>query len=787
MCKKIETTINHAIARNAQMHAESLAQNFQEKLLEARNQLSILAAGEISKTEMLKRLRVRNSSDHITYREIAFNSSEADERYVFIYDDGAFIDLPAKNYNNGYNSPFQAIESETEQGAVKISEPLEVSYNLVQSGDKWRDISFQVVRLSTTLFNDDGTPKGILMISVDLKDFRNILSYASVTNTHLSEDDTLTITNRSFFFDYYGWIIFQSEDPHKKNTEILDLRSDDVRAGLKGDIGRRGYSAAFRPQAQNAIYQEMLENIKNGRSGYLSLPNGDEGLSIGQAHAESISFAPVSFQRGHDGSMEIIGGIALLDTSFLSMQAYSGIISIFASLLLLALILISASLWWIGNRTSRNIKKMTEQLSERNSRSSSEPLSLPLLPQEFSVLCEQINTVLSELRRAKAESATQIAAINARKLNEPAENLPNPEELSKDILVGHSPAMLALKQQITTIANVEGDVLIVGETGTGKELVSQAIHAASDRASKPFISINCGALDENLLMDTLFGHVKGAFTEAKNSRRGAFIAAEGGTLLLDEIGNATPKVQQALLRALSIRKIRPLGSDQDLDFSARIIAATNANLRNDSKDNSFRNDLYFRLSVFSIQTPPLRERKMDIPALVVHFISSIADPEGKDASLPLISRGALEKLMQYDWPGNVRELKNVITRALAFCQKDIIQANDILLDAEGEKRPLSEAVRPTPLSTPEDTPKTMEKLLEQLNERQQTILPAILKRGEITRQEYQDLSADPISMRTAQYDLQQLVNLGLVRKEGRGPFIRYIVENLSPSAQTARI
>lgn len=147
--------------------------------------------------------------------------------------------------------------------------------------------------------------------------------------------------------------------------------------------------------------------------------------------------------------------------------------------------------------------------------------------------------------------------------------------------------MQALYGQIRKASQVLADVLIVGETGTGKELVSQAIHCLSPRADGPFITINCGALDETLLMDTLFGHVKGAFTEARQARKGAFLAAEGGTLMLDEVGNATPKVQQALLRALSTRSIRPLGSDHDVAFDTRIIAATNAELHGDASTSLF--------------------------------------------------------------------------------------------------------------------------------------------------------------------------------------------------------
>ena len=193
-------------------------------------------------------------------------------------------------------------------------------------------------------------------------------------------------------------------------------------------------------------------------------------------------------------------------------------------------------------------------------------------------------------------------------------------------IVGGSQAVGSLRQQIHKASRVLADVLIVGETGTGKELTAEAIHSVSHRAKGPFISINCGALDENLLMDALFGHVKGAFSDAQSDRKGAFVAASGGTLHLDEIGNASPKVQQALLRALSVRRIRPLGSDQDIAFDARIIAATNVDLLHLAVTGEFREDLYYRLAVITINTPSLRERKEDVPVLINYFLGGKHDP-----------------------------------------------------------------------------------------------------------------------------------------------------------------
>jgi DNA-binding NtrC family response regulator len=356
---------------------------------------------------------------------------------------------------------------------------------------------------------------------------------------------------------------------------------------------------------------------------------------------------------------------------------------------------------------------------------------------------------------------------------------------------GGSQAVASLRQQIHKASRVLADVLIIGETGTGKELTAEAIHSVSHRANGPFISINCGALDENLLMDALFGHVKGAFSDAQTDRQGAFLAASGGTLHLDEIGNASPKVQQALLRALSVRRIRPLGSDKDIAFDARIIAATNVDLLQLSLTSNFREDLFYRLAVITINTPPLRERKEDILVLVKYFLEENVALSG----LPPvgISRGALEKMMNYDWPGNIRELKNCITRSLAFADGDILLAEHILFDERSGESPISSTgmkrseARQLPTSGPTPTPLVptdfdLDPQLDfavELNHRQRKAWPAIMKNGVISRGEYQMAVGEAISVRTAQYDLHDFVAKGLLEKTGSGPASRYLVKRSS--------
>jgi two-component system, NtrC family, response regulator PilR len=241
-------------------------------------------------------------------------------------------------------------------------------------------------------------------------------------------------------------------------------------------------------------------------------------------------------------------------------------------------------------------------------------------------------------------------------------------------IVGTSGKMNAIFQMIETVAEVQSTVLVTGESGTGKELVARAIHDLSPRAEKPFISINCGAFTETLLESELFGYVKGAFTGANSNRKGLFEAAHSGTIFLDEIGEMSPAMQVKLLRVLQERRVRPVGAHDELLVDARVIAATNRDLKQMTDEGTFREDLFYRISVIPIHLPPLRERAEDIPDLIEHFVKKFCDQAGKRVTVSPKTAQILEK---YAWHGNVRELEHTIERAVALERSDEIQPEQL--------------------------------------------------------------------------------------------------------------
>jgi Nif-specific regulatory protein len=242
-------------------------------------------------------------------------------------------------------------------------------------------------------------------------------------------------------------------------------------------------------------------------------------------------------------------------------------------------------------------------------------------------------------------------------------------------IVGGSRAMQQVYEQVAQAAPAGTTVLVRGESGTGKELVAHAIHYRSPRAKKPFVKVSCGALPESLIESELFGYEPGAFTDARAQKKGRFELAHGGTLFLDEVGEIAPSTQVKLLRVLQEREFERLGGVHPIKVSVRLVAATNHDLETAVKEGRFREDLYYRLNVFSIYIPPLRERKPDIPLLADHFVEKYAAAHGKDVRR--IATSAIDMLMSYHWPGNVRELENCIERAVLVCEGGVVHGHHL--------------------------------------------------------------------------------------------------------------
>jgi DNA-binding NtrC family response regulator len=289
-------------------------------------------------------------------------------------------------------------------------------------------------------------------------------------------------------------------------------------------------------------------------------------------------------------------------------------------------------------------------------------LTKPFDPDVLVLAVERAN----QQRKIRAEvKRLQIARSSGSESPPSSGNLP----------LGESAAMRKVRALIDRVADADATLLVTGETGTGKELVARAIHERGRRRAGPLVAINCGAMPEHLLESELFGHARGAFTDAKDKRVGLFVQASGGTLFLDEVGEMPHAMQVKLLRALETRRVRPVGANQEIAFDVRVVAATNRDLELSVREGRFREDLLYRLNVIQVSIPPLRARESDVLVLAQHFLERFAARSGKDVlgfSLPVA-----EKLLAYSWPGNVRELQNSMERAVALAQHEEIVVEDL--------------------------------------------------------------------------------------------------------------
>ena len=260
-------------------------------------------------------------------------------------------------------------------------------------------------------------------------------------------------------------------------------------------------------------------------------------------------------------------------------------------------------------------------------------------------------------------------------------------------LVGHSPPIIEVMKTLARAAPTQATVLLLGETGTGKELVARTIHGYSERTGRRFVAVNCSALAEGLLESELFGHLRGAFTGASGARPGLFREADRGTLFLDEIGDISPALQARLLRALQEHEIVPVGSETPVKVDVRIIAATHRDIGALVRAGKFREDLYYRLNVVTLHLPPLRERKQDIPLLMDHFLRELTERHGRGPVA--VDPDAQHRLLSYDWPGNIRELQNVLERALVLAEQDVIGPEHLPAEVRPGGGP-AEALAPEP-------------------------------------------------------------------------------------------
>ncbi len=763
-----------------------------------------LAEGQRDRDDLEAAFR-RHERQHPGYvKEIAYLSLNPKETRLYLGRASGLAEVPADQRSFIKNSPLTPpgpLLGST-RGVVQLSNLVEAVYPASQQGTVHQASSISVLRLVTPVFDATQTLRGHLILGISALELRNVLSLYNSPKSPLYAFPRTSELRFSFLFDDQGWILLESETMEELEKP---LSVEDSRSGMMGDFGTPLYERAFRPSPKNENYWKMVVSVQAGQHGLAegALMQDSELFSTGQ---QIVAYAPLRF-RSNPGKPPVVwGGVAYADKTRLTDVAEFRHLDVMTIIALGAMVLIAALISVLASLITRPMLRLSAEISQLLKSGELRTLDIQDLDRETSSLKNALNELMIAVIEQKEQIRIRdehIHHVRQRQSVSFDEHVPASVgwRLVGEIpdLVGQSAPMQQLQSSILKAAQSDADVLIVGETGTGKELTAEAVHKFSTRSGMPFISINCGGLDENLLLDTLFGHVKGAFSEAHGDRKGAFLASDGGTLFLDEIGTASDKVQKALLRALSVRRVRPLGSDLEIEFNVRVIAATNVDLLELVQLGKFRDDLYYRLKVITIQTPPLRQRKDDIPLLANTFLkeaSVLANRQGVS-----LSRGALEKLMNHEWPGNVRELKNCITRAVTFTERDVIFTEDLEFDGHVispdwtgrgaalpaamfgglDALPTDSGQGPAPQGaggagwtrTEAGQPPARPEAGPELTARQRQALELARAGASFSRTDFQQKVGGGLSLRMAQYDLQDLVKKGLLVKEGRGPATRY--------------
>jgi Response regulator containing CheY-like receiver, AAA-type ATPase, and DNA-binding domains len=762
--------IETALERTVRVQNMATAHALTRRLDQCRTALLLFSQENLSPGTMREFLAKEMTLGAPMFREFAFLPANNGPSIFLLVQDGQILRVPPERLREIRPNPILSVEkaASLEYGEVWISPVVTTEYPAIGEGDTAKRTASPVIRLVTPC---DAGPagKGLLVLSLDARDLRNLLSLYNSPKSPLWAFTRSGELRYHFLLDTDGWILLQSSDPDRADD---DLATYLARSGYEGTLGRAHLPMAFRPNEVYHQFWTMVADLRDGKNGGYIGENG--GGDFSGSRTFFMAYAPIYFTPVQGEPPQIYAGLAFLDRSKLTLAAGYKHLDVMFLITLLTIAAVAGMVFFLAKAVTTPILRLAKAVGEADLTGGIQEIDLPSSGYETNLLKRAVNKMLAALRLQLEEIRIRDQAIHNQSLNQrviDGEDAPEPGDGQNPIpgILGAGPKVEELRSDILKAARVDVDVLIIGETGTGKQLAAEAIHNLSSRTDKPFISINCGALDENLLLDTLFGHVKGAFTEAKTDRKGAFLEADGGTLFLDEIQSASPKVQQALLRSLSSRVIQPLGCDLEIPFNTRIIAATNADLEGAVREGSFREDLLYRLKVITIHTPALRNRPIDIPLLANYFMNEAAEAMNKPGTG--LSRGALEKLKSHAWPGNVRELKNCITRAVAMTEDQVLQAEELLFEMQSSEHPLAQLrdfrVTPAPGAPPPQPPAD-----DGLNPRQAKALPRIRELGRISRTDYEELVGG-VASRTAQADLQDLVTKGLLRKEGKGPATRY--------------
>ncbi|MBU1039838.1 MAG: sigma-54 factor interaction domain-containing protein, partial [Proteobacteria bacterium] len=525
--------IEAGVERNAAVHTQALAKQIEDFLEKCRQDVLLAAQESMTEEQMRRFIASRLDITGMKYCEFAHISPNEEQNTFLVIKDGNISAMLPNRLDKVHPNPLLFVEKlpKLSLGEVWISPVMEIEYPFPSENNPNRKVSSQIIRLVTPYQTPNGVT-GHVLLGIDARQVRDILSlYRSplspIRGTARSEEIVY-----SYLFDTEGWEIFQSEEIEKKDPPLATYLA---RAGFEGTLGNPHISCAFRPSSIHKNFWKMVTDVREGHDGLLSLANtsaqGDQVRDCIQA------YSPIEFIRMKGKEPVVYAGVANIDRSQLTLTAGYRHMDVMLLITLATIVMIAGLVYLVSRVIANPIIKMTRAVSNAWSSQNMQPVDIPHSGYETNMLMNAVNKMLEQMRtqaeliQAKDDALKRAGLRQRAAIDE--EMLSMIVGSTSDVLpefCGISPKIEQLKADILKAARVDVDVLIVGETGTGKQLAADAIHRNSRRSNGPLICVDCGALDENLLLDTLFGHVRWAYTEAKNERKGAFQEAHGGTL-----------------------------------------------------------------------------------------------------------------------------------------------------------------------------------------------------------------------------------------------------------------
>jgi DNA-binding NtrC family response regulator len=574
-----------------------------------------------------------------------------------------------------------------------------------------------MIRFATPVDSTDGKREGIVVIGLDALHLLQLTQHIKAMEFDSTVFAGYRDADYTFLFDDEGWVITHPKLWNIRGVDkagrLLDAYSEKSKL-VEVLVGRWPVNLLHLDWKLGEGYGRIVEETLLGHTGFVTRPNLAGVLC-------TRVYSPIFYDTGPYAKKGVFGGVMMGTRADKFVELMGQLNERISSQmprvqrhflwLLLGLFVLSCLLSvWLARSFIRPIRALGKAAQQIGGGQIDTPIpdlgkdEIGELGQSFRGMTSNLKERIEELKQKNVEIKEAQKKLLAAEHEKSLVLQQEVKELQKEIerasfasLIAESPPMKKIQEEIVQIAGSAATVLILGENGTGKEIIAEAIHRNSTRKDKHFLKINCAAFNENLLESELFGHVKGSFTGASSNRKGLFEAADGGTLLLDEIGDMSLSMQTKLLRTIQEGEVVPVGSSQVVKTNVRLLAATNKDIQQLMKEGRFREDLFHRLNVMTLRVPPVRERKEDILPLVTHFIRKICERENKP---PIsVDAKAEQMLVQYSWPGNVREIENSVERAVIRSRGQVLHGDDFQLQEEKKSAVLTPegATRPMTL------------------------------------------------------------------------------------------